>query len=624
MIPILRLQAAFLGSCLAAGAQPYSLPDAQAFLKTHCLLCHRGKAAPGGFDVTRYSGLPGMVADAPRWNSAIVRIREGSMPPPGARAIPQDERERFTGWLSRELKSAVCSSNPVPAPVPIRRLNRDEYAATIRDLLNVHVNAAHALPVDGAGGEGFDNAAETLTISPIHAEKYLDAAKEALQYAASEPKSRELFLIAQPGPGKTPDQAAEEVLASFVPRAFRRPVRPAELAPYLALFRMAAKRGEPYEDALLFALQGVLVSPRFLFHVEAANNTAQLRPLDSYDLASRLSYFLWGSMPDKVLTDLASAGTLNDPAVLHAQIPRMLKDVKATEFAQRFVEQWLGTRELGRDIQPDAKLFPQYYEAELQSAIRYEPILFFQELLANNLSLLNLIDSKFTILTNKLQRHYGLPKTDIGQQPKRVELPENSHRGGVLSMAAVLAVSSYPQRTSPVLRGKWALDALLGTPPPPPPPNVPVLAENHAGEPARTLRQRLTEHRRDPVCASCHSRIDPIGFGLENYDVLGRWRTEDAGQPIDSHGELPGGIQFEGPEQLKAVLLSKKDLFFHNLTAKMLGYALGRGLTPGDQCVVDGIVEKLAQNDYSAHTLVEEIVLSAPFRMQPGPSNPSP
>ena len=295
----------------------------------------------------------------------------------------------------------------------------------------------------------------------------------------------------------------------------------------------------------------------------------------------------------------------------------MLKDSRTREFAERFVEQWLGTRELGRDIKPDRTLFPMYYDAETQSAIRYEPILFFQELLAQDMSLLDLLDSSFTILTNKLQRHYGLTLPDkLGQQPKRVELPEDSHRGGLMGMAAVLAVSSYPQRTSPVLRGKWILEAILGTPPPPPPPNVPELME-HAGATPQSLRERLTLHRANPACASCHNRIDPLGFALENYDPLGRWRSEEGGKPVDDTGELPDGTRFAGPEELKAVLLARKEVFLRNLTSKMLGYALGRGLRLEDSCTVDRIVEKLGESDYKAQTLVREIVLSDAFRTVP-------
>ena len=304
------------------------------------------------------------------------------------------------------------------------------------------------------------------------------------------------------------------------------------------------------------------------------------RLAEDYALASRLSYFLWGSMPDQILFDLAAQGKLQDPAVLTEQIGRMLKNERARDFAERFVDQWLNIRELGRDIKPDEKLFPIYYDAEIQSAIRYEPILFFQEILAQDLSLLNLLDANFTILTNKMSNFYGLSLKGLTQQPKHADLPPNSHRGGILSMAAVLAVSSYPQRTSPVLRGKWILETILGTPPSPPPANVPPLKEDHESAAAQTLRERLEEHRRDPVCASCHSRIDPLGFPLENYDVLGRWRAEDSGKPIDSHGELPDGTQIAGPDELKKVLLERKTEFLRHLTSKLLGYALGRGLTP--------------------------------------------
>ncbi len=585
----------------------YSFTDAETFLKSSCYACHRGKSAAAKLDLTRLTS--DVVANSKTWAVILRRVRDNEMPPRSAPSPSLDNREAFVTWISTELRSAACANGPVASATLIRRLNRDEYAATIRDLLNIHINAGQSLPADGAGGEGFDNAAETLFLSPIHAEKYLESARTALHYAFSDPKSRTAFVIA--------DQDARKVLTGFLPRAFRRPVADTEMARYLTLFQQASARGEDFDEALQYALQAVLISPNFLFRIEPPNPSAEPRPLGHFELASRLSYFLWGSMPDAQLFRLAKEGKLQDPSVLHSEIARMLKDPKSLEFCQRFVEQWLGTRELGRDIKPDKKLFPQYYDAELQSAMKYEPILFFQEILAQDLSLLNLIDSNFTILTNKLQKFYGLPKTDLKQQPKRADLPEGSHRGGILGMSAVLAVSSLPTRTSPVLRGKWVLDALLGTPPPPPPPNVPQLEENHDGAAPRTVRERLAQHRANPVCASCHSRIDPIGFGLENYDVLGRWRTEDAGKPIDSKGELPGGISFDGPEQLKTVLLNKKELFFRNLTTKLLGYALGRGLTLQDQCTVEQILTQLDKDGYRAQSLVQGIVMSVPFRYQP-------
>jgi Protein of unknown function (DUF1587)./Protein of unknown function (DUF1592)./Protein of unknown function (DUF1595)./Protein of unknown function (DUF1588)./Protein of unknown function (DUF1585). len=480
-----------------------------------------------------------------------------------------------------------------------------------------------ALPADGAGGEGFDNAAETLFLSPIHAEKYLDAARLALEYAAKDPRARAKFLIAQPGAGVSPEQAARKILEAFLPRAFRRPVGEGDLQVYLGIFKSAQKSGDTFNDAILYTLKAVLISPQFLFRSEPPNPSPQPRLLDNYSLASRLSYFLWGSAPDGLLLALAESGKLQDPEVLKGQVERMLRNTKSFDFVQSFVEQWLGTRDLGQSIRPDAKLFPLYAgDEELQGDIRYQPVLFFREIVANNLSLLNLLDSNFTIATKKLQKLYGLnvkpARTDIGSEaPQRIELPENSHRGGLLGMAAVLMISSHPQRTSPVLRGKWILDAILGTPPPPPPPNVPALEEPTGATP-RTLRELLTQHRANPVCASCHSRIDPLGFALENYDVLGRWRTEESGKPVDVKGELPDGTAFEGPDQLRAVLLQKKSLFIRNLSNKMLGYALGRGLTLKDSCTVDGIVADVEKSDYSAHALINSIVMSMPFRYQAG------
>ena len=600
-----------------------SFPEVQGVLKKHCFACHQGKTPTGGFDITKLSSEQSLNAQPRLWARLGNRIRMGDMPPKSAPAPQADTRDRLLTWLDHTLQTVACADGISPGHAPIRRLNRDEYSSTIRDLLNIHVNAAHALPADGAGGEGFDNAAETLFLSPVHAEKYLEAAKQALDYAFTDTKARAVFLVAEPGKTSTSpvtaEDAAQKVFAKFLPRAFRRPVLPTEPDRYMALFRDAQKRGESYERSIRYALQGVLLSPHFLFRHETPNPEAAPRLVPDHALASRLSYFLWGSMPDETLFNLASAGKLQQPDVLREQIARMLKDQRSREFSERFVEQWLNTRELGRDIKPDAKLFPAYYDADIQGAMRYEPILFFQDILAENRPLTELIDSKFTFLTNKLEKFYGLPNTKIRQQPVRVELQPDSHRGGLLGMSAVLAVSSYPQRTSPVLRGKWILDAMLGTPPPPPPPDVPELEEDHGSATApKTMRERLSQHRDKPACSGCHSRIDPLGFALENYDVLGQWRTTEGGKPIDSKGQLPDGAQFDGADGLKKVLLEQKKLFARNLTSKLLGYALGRSLTLEEYCTVDTIVADLDKNNYSAHTLISGIVLSAPFRWQAG------
>ena len=620
LITIVQLAFCAVGLAQVQPPEPLDFGGAKLLLNTYCGSCHSGDSAIAGFNLDQASDEASLLSRPQRWSSAARRIRAMEMPPRGQPAPTADERDALAAWIDDTLRAGLCAGGLDPGPQPLRRLNRNEYAATIRDLLSVHFNAGAALPNDGAGGEGFDNAAETLFLSPMHAEKYLEAARQSLDYALADPRSRADFLI-EPGDDRTAEAAAKATLEQFLPRAFRRPVSEAEVGRYLDLFTEADRDDAPYDEAISFALQGVLMSPQFLFRVERPNGNPEPRPVGDYELATRISYFLWGSMPDQELFDMAANGGMRDPDYLHNKVLCMLDDERSHEFAERFVEQWLGTRELGRDIRPDKHLFPVYEDAELQAAIRYEPVLFFQDVLAGERSLLELIDSNFTFLTNRLQRHYGFRIKGLGQNPKRVELPADSGRGGILSMAATLAVSSYPHRTSPVLRGKWVLDNLLGTPPPPPPPNVPELQENHGAVTAKSLRERLELHRRDAVCASCHDRIDPLGFGLENYDVLGRWRTSDKGMAIDARGALPSGVRFDGPKQLKAVLLERKELFIRNLVSKMLGYALGRGLTLTDQCTVDRIVEKLKQSDYNAHTLILEIVNSVPFRYKPG-TNP--
>lgn len=619
---VMLLRTAFLGLMLtgamyAQDTAGLDFDGARGLLDTYCASCHAGETAVAGFDLDDLTDEASLLERSHRWTAAARRISSMEMPPRGLPAPSPDERDALAGWIEGTLRNGMCAVGFTPGPQPLRRLNRDEYAATIRDLLNIQINAGAGLPADGAGGQGFDNAAETLFLSPIHAEKYLEAARQALEYALADPPSREVFLI-EPNDERTPQEAGRATLEKFLPRAFRRPVTANELDSYTALFDEAFAESQSYGDAISFALQGALISPQFLFRAERPNTDAAPRLVNEYELATRLSYFLWGSTPDDELMQMAAKGQLSNPEYFRNKVLCMLSNKRTIEFSERFVEQWLGTRELGRNVQPDTNLFPTYATAELQAAIRYEPIMFFQDVLAGGRSLLELIDSDYSFLNRTLQRHYKFGIDGLRQHQTRIKLPENSDRGGIVTMSAVLAVSSYPHRTSPVLRGKWVLESLLGTPPPPPPPNVPELKEAHTAGAVTSLRERLEAHRIDPVCASCHDRMDPIGFGLENYDVLGRWRSSDKGLPIDARGVLPGGEEFEGPEQLKKVLLERKDLFTRNLVSKMLGYALGRGLTLTDQCTVDRIVDELAQNDYNAHTLILEIVKSVPFRYHPG------
>ena len=587
--------------------------SASSFLKTYCEACHQGAKPAGGFAVA-------LVEKDARWNRVAQRVRNMEMPPKSAPAPALDERERFLKDVETALHQQACAAGPIAGPSPLRRLNRDEYSATLRDLLDMHLDIGRFLPADGAGGEGFDNAAETLFLSPLLTEKYLDAATFAVDFASKEYKSRAKILIARPGPGVTADTAARGILNHFLARAFRRPITAAAVTPYLELFHTAQREGHTFEESIFSTLRAALVSPLFLFRSEPVNRLGIQRPLDAYALASRLSYFLWGSMPDEFLTDVAASGKLNNAEVLKQLVGRMLRNDRSLVFAERFTGQWLHTRELSADKAPDAKLFPDYTrDEELRSDIRLQPALFFREMLIRNRPVLDLLDSTHTVATGKLEKHFGLKlplNKDARSQPQWVELPEGSNRGGLLGMPAVLAVSSYPYRTSPVLRGVWILEALLGTPPPPPPADVPALPESGTGAAAATLRERLAQHRANAVCASCHSRIDGLGFALENYGVLGQWRDTDAGKPIDNAGELADGTHFKGPRELRETLLVRKDVFVRNLTSKLLGYALGRSLTLQDGCTVDAIVKRVRENSYSSQSLIQEIVLSAPFRYQ--------
>ena len=594
-------------------------------LQTFCVECHE-EGSESGINIASMLTDLQFKQDLSHWNKVTQRLVDQTMPPADSDQPTLEQRTNTSNWINQSIQNVICDDGITPGRPRLRRLNRTEYANTIRDLLAIHVNAAHALPDDGAGGEGFDNAAETLFISPIHAEKYLDAAREALSHALLDPVPRERLLIRMPSDSVSPRIAAEQILQNFLPRAFRRPVSDQELSQYLELFELAMEQEERFETSITLVLEAALTSPKFLFHLESPATSKQPVKIDSHEMANRLAYFLWNSMPDEKLFDLARQNLLQDDAILAEQVKRMLdspidnrglrRGAKVREFASSFTEQWLGTRAIGREFEP-ANEFARIYDSELEGGMKYEPIFFFEDLLSDNRSILELIDSKFSYLNNRLARHYGV-SGEFREQPKRTELPEDSPRGGLLGMSAVLAVSSLPHRTSPVVRGKWILETLLGTPPPPPPPNVPELEGGTTAITAGTLRERLKQHRDSPSCASCHASLDPLGFGLENFDVLGRWRSEENGMSIDASGSLPDGTQFVGPRELKLILMQRKDQFTKHLTSKMLGFALGRGLTAEDQCTIDDIAKKVARDDYKMQTLVIEIVKSIPFRYKLG------
>ena len=588
------------------------------FIKRYCLECHSGEKPKASLDLSRFDSMDKILSEALLWDDILIRLSQGDMPPKEADLPTLNERSEFLNWVESSLQKAACQSGPHAGPAVLRRLNRAEYSASVRDLLDIHFDAGEALPSDGSGGEGFDNASETLFISPIHAEKYMDAARVAVEYAFADPRSLRRFLVAEPDEKTSPEVAARRVIEDFLPRAFRRSIPESEILEYLALFHAAYKADPSFMVAIRLTLQAVLISPKFLFIAEEPNFDSKPHKVTDHELASRLSYFLWGSLPDDELLKAADEGNLSDSRILQEQFKRMLgsqNSRKVRNFSQNFVEQWLGTRALGREFKPDKSI--RGYDSELEGGMKYEPVFFFHEILTENRSLLDLLKADYTYVNRRLARHYRI-KGEFREQPKRVQLTDENRRGGLLSMAAVLAVSSYPHRTSPVLRGKWILETILGDPPPPPPPNVPELEESASSVSSESLRQPLELHRQDVACAQCHDRIDPLGFGLENYGVLGRWRDKYEGHTVDARGALPDGTTFSGPAELKLALLGRKDQFVRHLTKKMLGYALGRGLTYYDYCAVNSIVDKLRANDYKSHHLLFGIIQSVPFRFKAG------
>jgi hypothetical protein len=357
----------------------------------------------------------------------------------------------------------------------------------------------------------------------------------------------------------------------------------------------------------------MLVSPHFLFRIEK-NRPEDVYPISQHELASRLSYFIWSSMPDDELLRAADQGSLRKPAVLAAEVRRMLRDPRSRALAENFGGQWLELRKL-ESVTPDRQRFPEF-EEYLRMSMRQETELFFDSIVRQDRSILDFIDANYTFLNERLAQFYNIPGVK-GPEFRQVLLDGDTQRGGILTQASILTVSSYATRTSPVLRGKWILENILNAPPPPPPPGVPNLDETKVGSSA-SLRQQLEEHRKNATCASCHARMDPLGFGLENFDAIGAWRTHDGKFPIDASGTLPDGRSFQGPQELKAIIKADREAFVECLTEKLLTYALGRGLERYDRPAVKQIAARVAASDYRFSSLVLEIASSLPFQMRRG------
>jgi len=741
-------------------SEPYR-PEAAGFESTvkpllaeTCAVCHNDQLASGGLNVGAFSSADSITAHREGWEKILQKLRSGEMPPAGVPRPAPEQIDGLVAFIQGEFDKADRSVKPDPGRVTARRLNRNEYSNTIRDLLGVQFLAENDFPSDDSG-HGFDNIGDVLTISPVLMEKYMAAAeriasaaiggdplpskpveaeyhrkhrtiriidvstieaihrvewdgeyiiriglpgersqdakpvmmgfwmdgkllhemvvetkpsglvyfdpysmeemrlplpagdhvfragfvddefvqgltrKEAYdrkknKYLESitfvgpfpaevEKPSRKQIFVCDPRSGAA---CVREILSKLARRAYRAPVTREEVGDLLKFVELAQAAGQSVEQGIQLAIQAMLVSPHFLFRIEHdpdPTDPKAVHKISDIELASRLSYFLWNSMPDDELLDLGESGKLSRPEVLAAQVDRLLADARSSELAENFAGQWLQTRALD-SVNPDPEKFPDW-TPELREAMKTETRLFFEAMLRENRPLSDFLDARFTFLNGPLAKHYGIEGIH-GPDFRRVEL-STDQRGGVLSQASVLTVTSYPTRTSPVIRGKYVLENILGAPPPAPPADVPALDEAAVGQTV-SMREQLSQHRANPACSTCHDRMDTLGFGLENYDAIGKWRTQDGKFPVDSGGTLPGGKSFSTPAEMRVILKDQLPEFARCLTEKMLTYALGRGLERYDNRTVRDLTRKLEASGYEFRALLHEIVQSLPFLMRRG------
>ena len=465
----------------------------------------------------------------------------------------------------------------------------------------------------GRGGRGRGGRGSRL--APIETQvgiDYIDVIGPYEQVQAPSPQSVKL-LFPRDNMDRNDPGTPREILGNLVARAFRRPVTAAEVDRYVKLFEMVRRQGDSFDEALAVAIQGVLVAPDFLLRIEhdpPAASAAGDYVLTDHELATRLSYFLWSTMPDAPLRAAADQKNLHDPAVLEAQVRRMLADPRAHAITENFGGQWLRVRAL-ESVAPDFNLFPEF-DPYLRISMKQETEMFFDCIIHQDRSVMDFLDANYTFVNEKLARLYGI-KGVKGPEFRKVDLTD-TNRGGVITQASVLTVSSYATRTSPVIRGKWILENILNAPPPDPPNNVPSLDVTIKNNPSATVRQQLEIHRSNPSCAGCHARMDPLGMGLENFNAIGQFRTQDALHPVDASGKLPDGRSFTGPAELRGILKGDRDAFVQCMAEKLLTYAIGRGIEAHDRPAITEIVSKVSRDDDRFSSLVLGIVNSLPFQ----------
>jgi mono/diheme cytochrome c family protein len=581
------------------------------FVKKYCIDCHGGYAKAG---VNLQSALdsPESATSFLHWKKAVANVKVRDMPPEDAGEIPTDEeRQQFVEWIGT-LKYLAERD---PGPFVIRRLSKVEFGNTLQYLYGVSPSIADSLP-DEVVGEGYLN-----SVSPLQTELFLDIASKVIAQVVA-PDSQQPTKIQTHYFGHAPTDesdfrsAARQVARKLARDAYRRPPTEPELDVLVGIYDLGRENELSYTASLALMWKAVLVSPQFLFITPAGevDSDAKIVPLDDYKLASRLSYLLWSAPPDTELSALADQGELRKPEVLRAQVERLLKNERSRALFDSFGAQWLGVTGLQSQAF-DPAVFPQM-TAELRKAMMNAARLFFDSIIQENQSVSRLVNNDYTFLNEPLAPLYGLERSVSGPTMRRVKL-ENPNRGGILGMPAILAATSLPDRTSPVKRGVWVLEQILGERVPAPPPDVPKLEDQKQEiREGLTLRERTELHKTDPNCANCHKVLDPIGFGLENFDAIGRWRDQDERATIDSAGELPSGEAFSTPADLKRILAKREADLARNLTQRLMAFALGRQLEGYDEVVIDQLMVKIAQDDYRVRTIITEVTTSYLFTHQ--------
>lgn len=604
--------------------------------RKHCTSCHNAADKKGGLDLDLYYYVPSVISKGELFQNVVHQIETGEMPPPDKPRMSKEEKESIINLINGILDEAL--SSPDPGPSVVRRLSNREYAFTIKDLIGVDFDAMHFFPKDGSGGEGFDNQSGALFMTPLIIERYYMAADSILKLAQNDAQIWSQLAPQSYRPGlirrvvnwvrssisneqvrwSAPSTRAKEIILPFANQSYRRFLSQEEQSELLSFFDEIYfndlwKERDGFKTALATTFKRILVSPTFLYRSEVNAPIHKPYAISNLELATRLSYFLWSSMPDDTLLRAAYYEDLHDLQVLNREAKRMMNNPKFQRFSESFATQWLGVEETLISPMADKKLFPEFTDA-LRQSMKKEVIDYFHYVFTERRNLLELLNSDYSLLDESLAEYYGVPGVE-GSEFRPVNVAGHG-RGGILGMGAVLTATSLPNRTSPVLRGQWVLDQILGTPAPPPPPDVPELGEDSDGKHDELdVRAVLEKHRESPACAGCHNKMDPIGFVMENFDAVGRWRTYYKGlATIDPTAVMVNGTEVNGPVELREYLTGEKEKFAKNFSRKMLSYALGRGIAFTDSQVIRDMTTGLLDSDFNSEQLVLSLVNSYPFR----------